>query len=381
MTSGNRCTQGGTRIRKTVPMPTADELLSAETVRTLARLLARAGGRRSAPALRARADALDGLSYSGRVAAVRDAVLADLPADWPGFEAVVRTALADPGFEGWMTFPVNEAVAARGLEVFEPGLTLLHDLTSRLTAESAVRPFLRADPARALAVVQKWTDDPDPHVRRLASEGTRPRLPWAPQLPAFVADPRPALPVLDALYRDESEYVRRSVSNHLNDISRDHPALAVETAARWLAEPAGTTDRVVRHGLRTLVKAGRPEALTLLGHSPDVPVSVRGPVVTTPRVAVGEYLVFGYAVTNTGVLPAELVVDYVVHHTKANGTRTPKVFKLVTRALGPGETLTGTKRHSFKPITTRRYHSGDHLVQLQINGRVRGEAVFSLDAG
>ncbi|MEU9084735.1 DNA alkylation repair protein [Streptomyces sp. NPDC048357] len=361
-------------------MPTADELLSAETVSTLARLLARAGGRRSAPALRARADALDGLTYSGRVGAVRDAVLADLPEDWPGFEAVVRTALADPGFEGWMTFPVNEAVAVRGLEVFEPGLALLHDLTSRLTAESAVRPFLRADPARALAVVRTWTDDPDPHVRRLASEGTRPRLPWAPQLPAFVADPRPALPVLDALYRDESEYVRRSVSNHLNDISRDHPALAVETAGRWLTGPTGTTDRVVRHGLRTLIKAGRPEALTLLGHSPDVPVTVRGPVLSTPRVAVGEYLVFDYAVTNAGTLPAELVVDYVVHHTKANGTRTPKVFKLLTRALAPGETLSGTKRHSFKPITTRRYHSGDHLVQLQVNGRVRGEAEFSLDA-
>ncbi|MFJ6053883.1 DNA alkylation repair protein [Streptomyces sp. NPDC092307] len=362
-------------------MPTADELLSADTVTTLARLLARAGGRRSSPALRARADALDGLTFSGRVAAVRDAVLDDLPDTWPAFEAVVRTALADPGFQGWMTFPVDEAVAVRGLEVFEPGLDLLHDLTSRLTAESAVRPFLRADPARALAVVRTWTDDPDPHVRRLACEGTRPRLPWAPQLPAFVADPRPALPVLDALYRDGSEYVRRSVSNHLNDIGRDHPDLAVETAARWLAEPEATTDRVVRHGLRTLIKAGRPEALTLLGHAPDVPVTVRGPVVTTPRVAVGEYLVFDWAVTNTGELPAELVIDYVVHHTKANGTRTPKVFKLVTRPLAPGETLGGTKRHSFKPITTRRYHSGEHLVQLQINGRVRGEAVFSLDAG
>ncbi|MFD4918694.1 DNA alkylation repair protein [Streptomyces virginiae] len=361
-------------------MPTADELLSADTVTTLARLLADAGGRRSSPALRARAATLDGLTFSGRVTAVRDAVLDDLPDTWPAFEAVVRTALDRPGFEGWMTFPVGEAVAVRGLEVFEPGLDLLHDLTSRLTAESAVRPFLRADPERALAVVQKWTDDPDPHVRRLASEGTRPRLPWAPQLPAFVADPRPAVPVLDALYRDGSEYVRRSVSNHLNDISRDHPALAVETAARWLAEPEATTDRVVRHGLRTLIKAGRPEALTLLGHSPDVAVAVSGPVVAEPRVAVGEYLVFDWTVTNTGPLPAQLVIDYVVHHAKANGTRAPKVFKLVTRALAPGESLGGTKRHSFKPITTRRYHSGEHLVQLQINGRVRGEASFSLDA-
>ncbi|QES48752.1 DNA alkylation repair protein [Streptomyces venezuelae] len=364
-------------------MPTADELLSADTVRTLARLLAAAAGRTSAPTVLTCADALDGLSYSARVAAIRDAVLADLPADWPGFEAVVRNALTDrPGlgrFDGWMTFPVNEAVAVRGLEAFEPGLALLHDLTPRLTAESAVRPFLRADPARALAVVRDWTADPDPHVRRLASEGTRPRLPWAPQLPAFIADPRPARPVLDALYRDESEYVRRSVANHLNDISRDHPELAVEIAAAWLAAP--TTGRVVRHGLRTLIKAGHPGALTLLGHAPDVLVTVDGPHISTPQVAVGGYLVFDYAVTNSGSTPAELVVDYVIHHVKANGTRTPKVFKLATRALAPGEKLTGTRRHSFKPITTRRYHSGEHLVQIQVNGRVRGEAGFSLDAG
>ncbi|MER5934895.1 DNA alkylation repair protein [Streptomyces sp. NPDC002054] len=368
-------------------MPTADELLSADTVRELARLLAAAAGRPASPTVLTCADALDGLSYSARVAAIRDAVLADLPADWPGFEAVVRNALTDhPGFDGWMTFPVNEAVAVRALAAadgaFEPGLALLHDLTPQLTAESAVRPFLRADPARALAVVRDWTADPDPHVRRLASEGTRPRLPWAPQLPAFIADPRPARPVLDALHRDDSEYVRRSVANHLNDISRDHPELAVEIAAAWLATrtPAPTTHRTVRHGLRTLIKTGHPGALTLLGHAPDVPVTVDGPHISTPQVAVGGYLVFDYAVTNSGDAPAELVVDYVIHHVKANGTRTPKVFKLATRALAPGEKLTGTRRHSFKPITTRRYHSGAHLVQLQINGRVRGEAEFSLDA-
>ncbi|CAM5478674.1 DNA alkylation repair protein [Streptomyces avidinii] len=367
-------------------MPTADELLSADTVSNLARTIARASRGHRAPALLARAGNLDGLGFGARVAAVRDAVLADLPEDWPAFEAVLRTALEDPGFAGWMTFPVNEAVAVRGLAAFEPGLALLHDLTPRLTAESAVRPFLRADPGRALAVITGWTADPDPHVRRLASEGTRPRLPWAPQLPAFIADPRPAVPVLDALHRDASEYVRRSVANHLNDISRDHPGLAVDIAAGWRAGPtpatdrAPATDRVVRHGLRTLVKAGHPGALNLLGHDPEVPVTVSGPLVSTPHVAVGSYLVFDYTVTHTGALPAELVIDYVVHHVKANGTRTPKVFKLTTRRMAPGETLTGTKRHSFKPITTRRYHSGEHLVQLQVNGRVRGEAGFSLDA-
>ncbi|MFF0447363.1 DNA alkylation repair protein [Streptomyces sp. NPDC004609] len=360
-------------------MPTADELFSAETVGDLADRLTRARGGAGAAHLRRCAGLLDGLTFSGRVAAIRDAVLADLPEDFGGFDTVVRTALEDPGFTGWMTWPVGEAVAVRGLAAFEPALRLLAALTPRLSSESAVRPFLRADQARALRTVMEWTGDPDPHVRRLASEGTRPRLPWAPRLPALIADPAPALPVLDALHRDESEYVRRSVANHLNDISRDHPATAVAVTARWLDSPAPTTAGVARHALRTLVKAGDPAALTLLGHSPDAPVTVEGPHIRTPSIKVGDHLVFDYAVTNTGDRTAELVIDYVIHHVKANGSRTPKVFKLLTRPLAPGERWAGTRRHSFKPITTRRYHPGVHRVGIQVNGRPHGEASFALD--
>jgi 3-methyladenine DNA glycosylase AlkC len=359
-------------------MPTADELLSADTVAGLAGHLSRAGGGLPVPRLRERAAALDGLSYSGRVAAVRDAVLADLPEDYARFERIVRTALEDPGFTGWMTMPVGEAVALRGLGVFEPALDLLAALTPRLTSESAVRPFLRADQARALPVFLEWAGHPDEHVRRLASEGSRPRLPWAPRLPSLIADPAPAVPVLDRLRHDESEYVRRSVANHVNDISRDHPAVATGIARRWLADPGPATGRLVRHALRTLVKAGDPEALTLLGHSPGAAVAVEGPGIGTPVVRVGEYLVFDWAVTNTGRETVHAVIDYVVHHVKANGSRTPKVFKLTTRELAPGERLAGTRRHSFRPITTRRYHPGVHEVGVQVNGRPHGTAAFEL---
>ncbi|MGW4031572.1 DNA alkylation repair protein [Streptomyces sp. NPDC004838] len=362
-------------------MPTADELIGETTVGELAERLTRSNGGIPAEEVARRAARLTGLSFSGRVAAVRDAVLADLPEEYTAFAAVIETALGEPGFTGWMTAPVNEAVAVRGLEAFEPALALLAELTPRLTAESAVRPFLRADQGRALETVMEWTGHSDAHVRRLASEGTRPRLPWAPQLPALIADPTPALPVLDALYRDESEYVRRSVANHLNDISRDHPAIAVTAAGRWLDSPAATTPGVVRHALRTLVKAGDADALTLLGHSPDAPVAVEGPHIRTPAISVGDHLVFDYAVTNTGKGTAHLVIDYVIHHVKANGSRTPKVFKLTTRPLAPGERWAGTRRHSFKPITTRRYHAGVHHVQVQVNGRPHGEARFTLATG
>ncbi|GAA4686245.1 DNA alkylation repair protein [Streptomyces chumphonensis] len=360
-------------------MPTADELLDAPTTVRLAAVMLRAGAP-STTALRDCGAGLPDLTFSGRVAAVRDAVLADLPGTYPGFSSVVRAALRDPCFNGWMTFPVAAAVPERALPdgVFEPGLDLLAELTPRLTAEAAVRPFLRCDLHRALRTVLAWTDHADPHVRRLASEGTRPRLPWAPRLPELVTDPRPALPVLDALYRDTSPYVRRSVANHLNDISRDHPHAALDTAERWLADPAPTTASVVRHGLRTLVKAGRPRALLLLGHDPDAAVEVTGPEVRTPEVREGGHLAFGYAVVNTGRTTVRVVVDYVVHHRRADGSLSPKVFKLTTRTLAPGERWSGERRHSFRPLSTRRYHPGPHRVTLQVNGRRHGTADFTL---
>lgn len=359
-------------------MPTADELLGADTTAALALVLTRAGGGIAARETEACGSALDGLTFTERTRLVRDAVLADLPADYPAFADVVRAALRESDFTGWMTFPVAEAVAVRGLDAFEPALALLAAITPRLTAEIAVRPFLRADLERALVVMTPWTVHPDPHVRRLASEATRPRLPWAPRLPELIADPTPVLPLLDALHRDDSEYVRRSVANHLNDISRDHPDIAVGVAARWLRDPAPTTLRVVRHGLRTLIKSGHAGALTLLGHSPAAPVVVDGPHVHTPEIRVGDHLRFDCAVTNTDDRAAHLVVDYVILHMKANGTHTPKVFKLTTRSLAPGETWRATRSHSFKPISTRRYHPGVHRVRLQVNGRSHGEAAFLL---
>ncbi|MHC5699850.1 DNA alkylation repair protein [Streptomyces sp. PKU-MA01144] len=360
-------------------MPTADELIDARTTDELASVLAAAGGG-PASAVRDCGAALAGLAFSLRVTAVKEAVLADLPDGYPAFAAVIRAALDQSRFTGWMTFPVDAAVAERALAdgVFEPALDLLAELTPRHTAEMAVRPFLAADLPRALRPVLGWTGHPDPHVRRLASEGTRPRLPWAPRLAALVADPGPALPVLDALYRDPSEYVRRSVANHLNDISRDHPDTAVAVAARWLADPAPTTPSLVRHGLRTLVKAGRPDALALLGFDPEARVQAAGPDVRTPEVHLGEPLVFGYEVTNTGPRAVRVVVDYVVHHRKANGALTPKVFKLTTRELAPGGRWSGIRRHPLRMLSTRRYHPGVHRVHLQINGRPYGAADFVL---
>lgn len=372
----------GDRLASTL-VPTADSLLGPAAVAALPICLERATPERPLPALRGAADGLDGLGFGERVALVRDALLADLPADYDGFARILRAALADSDFTGWMIWPVGEAVAVRALdagtpEAFDDGLALLAALTPRLTAEAALRPFLDADLERALATVLRWTGDPDEHVRRLASEGTRPRLPWAKRARAVLADPPATIPILDALYRDREEYVRRSVANHLNDVSRAEPELAVAVATRWLAEPDANTVRVVRHAMRTLIKQGDPAALALHGFAAPADLVVSGLTLDAEVVRIGGELGFAFTLENRDAQPVRLAVDYVVHYRKANGRTAPKVFKLTTKTLAPGETLTVTRRQSFRPITTRRHHPGEHAIELQINGRRYGPVGFLL---
>ncbi|MDX3237464.1 DNA alkylation repair protein [Streptomyces sp. ME03-5709C] len=364
-------------------MPTADELLGLAAVAGLADCLAAAGSAPMAAAVRDTLPELDGLALRERSDLVRDAMLASGSPEAAALEAVVRAALPDPRFTGWMIWPVTEAVAALAARpsastAFEDGLHLLADLTPRLTAEFALRRMLNADLDRALAVVTGWTAHPDEHVRRLASEGTRPRLPWAVRVPAILARPEATLPILDALYRDPSEYVRRSVANHVNDISHARVGLAVETARQWTAAPDAHTPRLVRHALRTAVKQGDRGALALLGFGPATGLTVEGPSVARPVVAVGGDLRFAFTLENHGDTPLRLVVDYVVHYRKANGITSPKVYKLTTRTLRPGERSEHTGTRSFKRISTRVFHPGEHVLELQVNGEPRGKVRFDV---
>ncbi|MEU9736706.1 DNA alkylation repair protein [Streptomyces sp. NPDC048002] len=356
-------------------MPTADELISADEIHRLAGLLRRhAPGTSSWDAVAESATALGTLSVSERARAVGEALLSDCDRDHARLAQAVRAALTDPGLTGWMVWPLTEAVAVAatgdgGDEPFDDGLDLLARLTPRLTAEFALRTFLNADLDRTLAAAHRWTASPDPAVRRLASEGTRPRLPWARQVPSINRDPSVTVPLLDALHTDASDDVRRSVANHLNDISRLDAPLATSAAARWLRGPDPTTPALVRHALRTLVKAGEPVALELVGfHGGRDDVKVVGPVLTQTRIPMGGTLSFSAHLTNVSAAPVSLAVDYVVHHMKANGRTAPKVFKLARRDLTPGESTEVTRTHSFRPLTTRVYHPGTHAVQLQVNG-------------
>ncbi|MCU1477065.1 MAG: alkylation repair protein [Subtercola sp.] len=374
-------------------MPTADELLGPDVLTRLIGVLEGVLPGHPFAALRASVDALPPLALRQRTDLLKDALLADLPGSAAELDATFRTAMADSRFTGWMIWPVTEAVTARALAAgstvtdFDAALGLLADLTPRLTAEFAIRPLLQADLGRALPIIHSWTTSPDPHVRRLASEGTRAFLPWAKRVPALLEQPESTLPLINELYRDESDYVRRSVANHLNDLSRQSPDLAAAVAAEWMLAADSHTAQVVRHGLRSLVKKGHGPTLALFGFAPGHGVTVTGPTlaasaesasVALVEVAIGNELPFTVTASNTTAEPAALVIDYVIHHRKANGSQSAKVFKLSTTTLAPGESLSYARRHSFKRITTRVYHPGEHAIEVQVNGVASGRTPFLL---
>jgi 3-methyladenine DNA glycosylase AlkC len=324
------------------------------------------------------------LELKGRVRHIIAALALFLPGYYPrALKTVVRAAghfppgRAGDALAGFAAWPLIDWVPAYGLDHFELSLKALRKLTPLFTAEFAVRPFLIRDPDRALGHLRSWLDDPDEHVRRLISEGTRPRLPWGGHLPMFREDPRPVLALLDHLKDDPAEFVRRSVANSLNDIAKDHPTEVVKVCRTWKKRASEERRWIIRHGLRTLVKQGDRGALKVLGYTtePKVTAKLR---LSTGSVKIGDALLIEVALQSRARRSQKLVVDYVVHHRRAGGKSTPKVFKLRTFDLEPGQSILLEKKHSFVPRTVRRYYPGKHVVEIMVGGRSLGRRSFTL---
>jgi 3-methyladenine DNA glycosylase AlkC len=309
------------------------------------------------------------LALMQRVRHIASALGQALPASFADAAQVLDRAVASASFDGWMTLPCGYYVASYGIDEPHIALPVLARLTPRFSSEGPVRPFIERHPDVTFDYLRQWARDPDEHVRRLVSEGTRPRLPWASQLREFVADPTPSIPLLDLLVDDPSEYVRRSVANHLNDIAKDHPAIAIDCAKRWLATGGDRAGWAVRHGLRTLVKQGDPAALELLGYDDASSLLLGGLTVTPERIPVGGEVTIEFTLSSSD-RSIRAVVDYVIHHAGARGPRRPKVFKLTNRTIEPGRPQTIVRRHRFAEVSVRRIYPGPHRVDIQVNGHV-----------
>ena len=368
-------------------------LLNEHTVRAAGTNLHRAW--RGFDAAAFERDALRGLErleLKARAMHIADALEATLPRDFARAAAVIEASLAPPladasgvasdsdddGIAGWMLWPMGEFVVRRGMAEPVRALAALHALTQRFTAEWAIRPFIVAHPALSFATLGRWVDDPSAHVRRLVSEGSRPRLPWGMQLKSLIADPTPTLPLLAALQDDVSDYVRRSVANHLNDIAKDHPQLVASWLERHLPGASAQRQALLRHASRTLIKRGDARVMAAWGYAGgfEGAASLK---VRPSRIALGE------ALTLTLVLKAarggarqDLVIDYVVHHVNARGGNSAKVYKGWTRSIAAGSTLELIKRHALRAITTRTYYPGLHRVEIIANGRPIASGAFKL---
>ncbi|WNO08694.1 DNA alkylation repair protein [Teredinibacter sp. KSP-S5-2] len=297
-------------------------------------------------------------------------VLKQLPNVWDFGEQ-------DDPLRGFAAWPVIDYIGEHGLEDEDLSLDLLARLTHLFSAEFAVRPFYQQNPEKTFAVAQQWAESKNYHLRRLASEGCRPRLPWGIRLKKLVADPAPIFPLLEKLKNDESEYVRKSVANNLNDISKDHPDQVIKLCKRWQKNNHPNTQWIVKHALRTLIKAGDNRVFPLLGFEASPQISLAKCTIKKRNIRVGDTLEFDLSLTAENK-KQKLVVDYAIHFMKANGTTSAKVFKLREITLGAGEQITISKQHSFKPITTRKYYPGKHALSVLVNGVMLGGAEFTL---
>ena len=287
-------------------------------------------------------------------------------------EVLCQAACRFTGFE-YMFFP--EFVERYGLDDFDRSVDALGRMTPYASSEFAVRPFIKRYPEAMMTQMQAWAGSDDEHQRRLASEGCRPRLPWAMALPDFQRDPAAVLPVLETLKNDDSEYVRRSVANNLNDISKDHPQLVVDIAGHWFGNNENT-DRLVRHACRTLLKQGQPDVMLLFGYAPPDRLSIKNLKLTKTVEANGEQ-VFSFDLVSASGSIGQVRLDFGIGFLRKNGSLSHKVFKLSESTIAEtGKSF--RKSFSFRPITTRVYYPGQHELVILVNGVELARGDFQL---
>ena len=326
--------------------------------------------------LRLTLDGLEDRSLMQRLRRTSEATREALPLGYEESLEVLRE-LAPKIDHSFVTLFLPDFVSLHGHDDFEASMEALKYFTPFGSSEFAIREFLKRDLGRTLRVMRGWSEDSNEHIRRLASEGCRPRLPWSFRLVELVADPSPSVPILENLRADPSLYVRKSVANHLNDIAKDHPDKTLDVLQSWDRRHPHTA-WIAKRALRTLVKEGHAGALALLGAGEAAKVRVDSFDVAPKRVALGGEVRFSLGLTSTAGKSQRLLVDYIVHYVKQSGRCSEKVFKWKEIDLGPGETVSLEKRQTIRDFTTRKHYPGNHRVEVQVNGARLAEGAFGL---
>jgi len=325
--------------------------------------------------------AIKPLELKERVRFISHALKKLLPDD---FELALRILLDSTqsekktgGLSGFQAWPFTQFIEDFGLNFPITSLEALKEITRAMSAEFAIRPFLMQDLELCLPILESWAEDKNVHVRRLVSEGTRPLLPWGQRLHHLQKNPEICIGLLRKLRHDGELYVRKSVANHLNDISKSHPDWLIKELHQWKKEFPNDPKIlwIIKHACRSLIKLGHPEALSLHGYKP--------PLLASPSVKVSpKILIFGESLSIRFTAKAKRtegwLIDYAVHHRKHNGRLKAKVFKWTRKQMSKGETLSLSKLHRLVPISTREYYPGTYLIEVFVNGKAVARTSFRL---
>lgn len=289
---------------------------------------------------------------------------------------IARTIMEKTELRGFSNIFLPDYIEIHGLEYPDDALDAFEEITKLVSAEFGIRPFIARYPDKVMKRMLRWALSDNKDVRRLASEGCRPRLPWAMALPDFKADPSPVLPILEKLKDDPSEYVRKSVANNLNDIAKDHPDVVLGLARKWIGQ-SPRTNWIIKHGCRSLLKKGDDSALSLHGFNPKSKARVRQ-LLHPGEVKIGESLDFTFAFVNAESLPTPFRIEYAIDYLTSTGKKSTKVFKLKENLFKPGESVIIKRKQSFRDFTTRKHFPGKHRISILANGKKIAASDFTV---
>lgn len=306
-----------------------------------------------------------------RIRHISENMQQSLPTDYKKAISILKTVSDKHNGLQHMIFP--DFVELCGIDDLTTSIDAMAHFTQNSSSEFPVLFFIIKYEKKMMAQMKKWANSKNEHLRRLATEGCRPRLPWAIALPKYKNDPSAVLPILEKLKEDESKYVRRSIANNLNDISKDNPKVVIKLAKEWKGI-SPETDKLIKHGCRTLLKQGNPQILRLFGFKEPKHVELKKFKVTK-EIKLGEEIEFEFSLKTDKKNLGLLRIEYIIEFVRQNNKTGKKVFKISEGRYAENERKI-IKKHSFKPISTRKYYAGKHSVSVVVNGRVVAKRMF-----
>lgn len=327
---------------------------------------------------------LESLELKDRVNNIADGIFASFEEfASPGLAInLTQIALGDDnmppltGFDAWPIFSIFER---HFIAEFEAAMTAFYKLTYLFTAEFAIRPFIFHYPEPSFALLKHWSQDDSEHIRRLSSEGIRPNLPWGGKVHYLNQNPQKIIAIINGLKDDDSLYVRKSVANNFNDISKEYPQIILDNFKKWqTSNPTAQQQWIIKHALRSLIKQGDKQALALVGVNTDGNIKALKFSAAPKVIRMGQGVELCLELQNNDNHDNDVIVDYIIHHVKANGQTSPKVFKWKKFKLNAKQDISLEKSHKILPITTRKYYAGKHGVQILVNGQILADSHFEL---